>query len=240
MRKKTVRRAEPDSNSNAQLQPWQVEFAHDLPDVPVLPETLLRLDLEAQERCIDLRGISRVVLSDVGATVQVLRLSGLESSCMESRLTRIEDCISDLGVSACLAAVSAETIGRDYRYEVIAEIWAHSREIAHCAKLVAEEAYDVNPDDAYLVGLLHTIGLLPHALGWNGSGRPVDGALAGLQLARQWSLPNAAVEYFRELHRDECAAPWPEIVHKAHRLANGSSIHCPLEQEMRPQLYRAV
>jgi HD-like signal output (HDOD) protein len=239
VRKKTVRRAEPQ-DSTAQLQPWQVEFAHDLPDVPVLPETLLRLDLEAQERCVDLRGMSRVVLSDVGATIQVLRLSGLESSCMESRLTRIEDCISDLGVSACLEAVSAETIGHNYRYEVIAEIWAHSREIAHYAKLVAEDTADVNPDEAYLVGLLHTIGLLPNALGWNGSGRPVDSALAGLQLATQWSFPNAAVEYFRELHRDECATPWQEIMHKAHRLASRSSIHCPLEQEMRPQLYRAV
>jgi HD-like signal output (HDOD) protein len=160
---------------------------------------------------------------------------------MESRLTRIEDCIADLGVSACLEAVSAETIGHNHRYEAVAEIWAHSREIAHCARLVAEDTADVNPDEAYLVGLLHNIGLLPNALGWNGSGRPVDGTLAGLQLARQWSFPNAAVEYFQESQqRDGCPAPWTEIVHKAHRLANRSSVHCPLEQEMRPQLYRAV
>ncbi len=240
MRKKTVRRAEPDSNSTAQLQPWLSGSAHDLPDVPVLPETLLRLDLETQERCVDLRGISRVVLSDVGATVQVLRLSGLGSSCMEPRLTRIEDCISDLGVSACLDAVSAETLGRNYRCDLVTEIWEHSREIAHYAKLIAEQMPEVNPDEAYLVGLLHTVGLLPNALGWNGGGGAVDGSLAGLQLARQWSLPNAAVEYFREMHRDGSASPWGEIVHKAHRLANGSAIHCPLEQEMRPQLYRAV
>jgi hypothetical protein len=240
VRKKTVRRAEPDSDSTAQLQPWQIEHAQNLPGIPVLPETLLRLELEAQERSVDLRSMARVVLSDVGATVQVLRQSGLESGSLDACPTRIEDCISNLGISACMDAVAAEALGRNYRYGVVTEIWAHSREIAHYARLVAEDTDRVNPDDAYLVGLLHTIGLLPNALAWTESRRPVNAGLAALQMARQWSFPNAVVDYFREVGRDESAAPWPEIVHKAHRLASRSSLHCPLEPEMRPQLYRAV
>lgn len=241
MRKKTVRRAEPDSNSTKGLEPWEGEFAQDLPDVPVLPETLLRLDLEVQEPCVDLREMSQVVLSDLGATVQILRLSGLELNDAETRSNRIEDCICDLGVAACLEAIAAGTIARDYRYDGVVETWAHSREIAHYSKLVAEDMPDVNPDEAYLVGLLHTIGLLPQALGWYGShGRPVDAALAGLQMARQWSLPQVAVEYFREVNLDQHSSPWPEIVHKAHRFASKSSILCPLERGVRPLLYRAV
>lgn len=241
MRKKTVRRAEPDSRSTTSPQPWEFQIAHDLPDVPVLPETLLRLELEAQERCVDLRAMSEVVLSDLGATVQILRFSALECSDTERRLTRIEDCISDLGLSACLEAVSAQPVARDGRYDAIAETWAHSREIAHYSRLVSEDAPEVNPDEAYMVGLLHTLGLLPHVLGWSGSAsRSMDPAYAGFQMARQWSLPQFAVEYFRELHADGGATPWPEIVHKAHRSANGSSYRCPLELKPRTQLYRAV
>jgi hypothetical protein len=241
VRKKTVRRAEPDSTSIRTPQPWEFEIANDLPDVPVLPETLLRLELEAQERCVDLRGMSEVVLSDLGATVQILRLSALECSNTEHRLTRIEDCISDLGLSACLQAVSAETVARDHRYQAIAETWAHSREIAQYSRLAAEDTADVNPDEAYLVGLLHTIGLLPHVLGWSGGvSRSMDAAYAGFQMARQWSLPQFAVEYFREIYADGSATPWPEIVHKAHRAASGTSSLCPLEKRTRPQLYRAV
>lgn len=241
MRKKTVRRAEPDNKSITEPQPWEVDFSHDLPDIPVLPETLLRLELETQERSVDLRGIAEVILSDLGATVQILRLSGLECSDAESRLTRIEDCISGLGLSACLEAVSAELVTRDYRYNAIADTWAHSREIAHYSRLVAEETPDVNPDQAYLVGLLHTIGMLPQVLGWYGSpGRPIDAAFAGLQMARQWSLPQIAVEYFREIRMDGCDTPWPEIVHKAHHFATRSSVPCPMEHGIRPLLYRAV
>ena len=241
MRKKTVRRAEPDRNSTKGLQPWEGEFAQDLPDVPVLPETLLRLDLEAQEPSVDLREMSQAILSDLGATVQILRLSGLELNDPETRSNRIEDCICDLGVAACLEAISAATIARDYRYDGVVETWAHSREIAHYSKLVAEDMPDVNPDEAYLVGLLHTIGLLPDVLGWFGSAsRPVDPAFAGLQMARQWSLPQFAVEYFRELHDGSCVTPWPVIVHEAHRSVSGSFSRCPLEHRARTQLYRAV
>lgn len=241
MRKKTVRRAEPDSTSIRTQQSREFEIPHDLPDVPVMPETLLRLELKAQERCVDLREMSAVVLSDLGATLQILRLSALESSNTDHELTRIEDCISDLGLSACLEAVSAQPVARDDRYNAIAETWAHSREIAHYSRLAAEDTPDVNPDEAYLVGMLHAIGSLPHVLGWFGSqSKSIDSASAGLQLARQWSLPQFAVEYFREIHIDSSATPWPEIVHQAHRSANGSSQRCPLEHRARPQLYRAV
>jgi hypothetical protein len=185
--------------------------------------------------------MSQAILSDLGATVQILRLSGLALNDPETRSMRIEDCICDLGVAACLEAISAATIARDYRYDGVVETWAHSREIAHYSKLVAEDMPDVNPDEAYLVGLLHTIGLLPQALGWHGShSRPVDPSLAGLQMARQWSLPQIAVEYFREVNLDSHTSPWPEIVHKAHRFASKSSILCPLERGVRPLLYRAV
>jgi hypothetical protein len=239
VRKKTVRRAEPGGNAAADSLPWEVEFAQDLPDVPVLPETLLRLDLEVQEPSVDLRAVTQVVLNDLGATVQIFRLAGQEFGNGEGCPTRIEDCISGLGVSACLDAVSAETIAHDHRYNAVAETWAHSREIARYAKLVAEETPDVNPDEAYLVGLFHSIALLPPVLGWFGSeGRTVDFARAGFQMARQWALPRFAVEYFNQTHGN--ASPWSEIVSKAHRFASNSTVPCPLERSLRPLLYRAV
>jgi hypothetical protein len=241
VQKKPVRRAESGSSSVAEHQPWEVEFAQDLQGVPVLLETILRLDLEAQEPAMDLRALSRVVLSDLGATLQILRLAAEQHGDAPDRPSRIEDCISALGASACIEAVSAHAVLHDSRYSAVAETWTHAREVAHYSRLVAEDMADVNPDEAYLVGLLHAVGLLPAALGWTGSERNTfDAARAGLQMARQWSLPQGAVDYFRELSQDGSETPWLEIVHKAHKLANRSSILCPLERGVRPLLYRAV
>jgi hypothetical protein len=242
VRKKTVRRAEPDGNVLvADSLTWEAEPEQDLPAVPILPETLLRLDLEVQESSVNLRAVTQVVLNDLGATVEIFRLAGREYGNGGGRPTRIEDCISSLGVSACLEAVSAETIAHDYRYNAVSATWAHSREIARCAKLVAEQTPDANPDEAYLVGLFHSIALLPPVLGWYGSqGKTIDLASAGFRIAKQWALPRFAIEYFDDTRHDQSASPWAEILSMAHRFANKSSIPCPLEHRFRPQLYRAV
>ena len=220
-----------------ELQPLQVEFVQDLPDIPVLSKTLLLLDLMVQEPCVDLHQMSQLVLADLGATLQILRLAGREYGTTEDRPNRIEDCISDLGLDACLQAVSAQMVPRDSRQHAIAEFWAHSREIAQHAKRLAEETPRVNPEEAYLASLLHAIGLLPALLGWRESGE-ADSALAGLRLATRWSLPHYVTEFFREMHFTGYPIWWSKIVRKAHQRANRSSTHCPFEQSLRPYLLK--
>jgi len=86
------------------LQPTQVGAAPD-PAIPIMQETLLLLDLAVQESSVDLREISQLVLDDLGATLQILRLAGREYANSHDRPLRIEDCISALGVNACMQAV---------------------------------------------------------------------------------------------------------------------------------------
>jgi HD-like signal output (HDOD) protein len=208
-----------------------------LPDVPIFPEILLRLDLEVQTPCVDLRAISQLVLGDLGATLQILRLAGREYGNNQDHPIRIEDCISDLGLDACLEAVSAQTQAHDRLYETIAETWAHAREIAWYSQRVAEEMSEVNPEDAYLVGLLHGIGSLPTLLGWSASQTgAIDFELEGFRLAKQWWLPRCVVEFFSHKHMPGHSTVWQEIVRSAHHRANRSSVFCPFEQEMRPML----
>jgi hypothetical protein len=218
-----------------ELQPSQVEFVQDLPGIPILPKTLLLLDLMVQEPCVDLREMSQLVLSDLGAALQILRLAGREYGNAEGRPIRIEDCISELGLEACLKAVSAQTFARDGRQHAIAEFWDHSREIAQHSRLVADEMLDGYPEEAYLAGLLHAIGLLPELLGWSESGE-ADAALVGLRFATRWSLPACVTEFFREVHFTGYPALWSGIVREAHQRANRSSIDCPFEQGLRPHL----
>jgi HD-like signal output (HDOD) protein len=212
-----------------------------MPDIPVLLETILRLDLLVHEPCVDLRALSDVVLSDLGATLQLLHLAGREYRQSEGRPTRIEDCIADLGVPACMGVLSVQTVIRARRHRAIGAIWSHSREIAQYSRLIAEDMPKVNPDEAYLIGLLHGVGLLPEALGWN---EKEDGAantaLAGFQLATQWALPSFVLQYFSEVHLGERETDWSEILWSAHRRAGRCSIDCTFQQEARPMLLQVI
>jgi len=196
-------------------QPPQVEPNCELPHVPVMPETLLLLDLLVQETCVDLRQMSELVLADLGATLQILRLAGREYGMADDRPVRIADCISDLGLRPCLTTVSAQPIGRQEQMPEIAKLWAHSREIASCAKHVAQSTQGIDPDEAYLVGLLHAFGLLPRLLGWRESS-VTDDTLMGLRLAKRWSLPRCVTEYFSEKQMPRYAMRWSAIMQKAH------------------------
>ena len=225
-------------NPVAISQPSQFGDASNLPAVPVLPETLLLLEIEAHERCVDLRRVSHAVLADLGATLQILRLAGRELSDPES-FVRIEDCISELGIWPCLEAMTTRITAHDPRYAAIAKLWNHARDIAHHARLIAEEMPNVNPDQAYMAGLLHVIGTLPAALGWRENVSDNSGK-AALALAKRYSLPAFVSEFFTEIHSDGRRTSWLEIVRMAHQLSIQSSIHCVMEPEIRPMVYASV
>jgi HD-like signal output (HDOD) protein len=200
----------------------QLDLVRDFPDVPVLSETLLLTELKIRDRAVDLREISQLVLSDIGAVLQIMRLAGREDISAENRPTRIEDCISGLGLQACLEAMSRQPVKRRNRLPAIVETWSHARAIAeNCRFLAEEDMLPAHPDEAYLVGLFHAIGTLPEILDWDWTPSAFsDLDLAGLRMAEAWSLPDCVVEYFCELRSNSKAHKWTEIVERAHQLAN--------------------
>lgn len=190
--------------------------------MPVLPETLLLMDLRAHEPQVNLREISQLALSDLGAALQIFRAAGDGSLDPEDRPTRIEDCISDLGLHGCLETMSSRTVRRGLHKDAVFETWMHARKIATYCGLMAEDfAAGVAPDQAYLVGLFHELGALPGVLGWNG-GIPntEDMAAAGLRIAEEWSLPRCVREYFCEQQVPGAMNRWSAIVDTAHELAS--------------------
>lgn len=196
-----------------------------LPDVPVMPETLLLLDLGAQEKPVDLGEMTRVVLSDSGATLQILRLAGRERAFGEERPTRIEDCISALGVQACVETVSRRTLSRAKDNPAIMETWLHAKQTAESCKQIAEKMTgSISPNEAYLTGLLHELGSLPAILDWEPMlAETTDPDLAGLKLAENWFLPECVVDYFSELRNLRTGSRWTGIVQRAHEMSELSS-----------------
>ncbi len=204
-----------------------------LPDVPVMPGTLLLLDLGAQEERVDLHEMTRVVLSDPGATIQILRMVGRDRSFGEERPSRVEDCISVLGVQACLEAVSRRTVSRAMDKPAIMKAWSHAREIAEACRAMADEMPEnIAANEAYLTGLFHELGSLPAILGWEPAfSVSSDPVMAGLKLAEEWLLPRCVVDYFSELGNLKATSVWTRIVQRAHEVTRSSSEGSPLDPE---------
>jgi hypothetical protein len=199
-----------------------VDLVRSLPDVPVLSETLLLMELKSRDRAVDLREISQLVLGDLGAVLQIMRLAADEDISEDSRPTRIEDCISGLGMPACIEAMSRQTVKRRNRPAAIVETWTHAQLVAeNCRYLAEENIVTANPDEAFMVGLFHTLGSLPEVLGWDWTAPFCEEPeLMGLRMSEAWSLPHCVVEYFSEIQLLSKPGRWREVVTRAHRQAN--------------------
>jgi len=201
----------PDSERFAQRR------ADFLDDVPVMSATVLGLDMLLQEPCIDLMMASELVLSDVGATIQILRLIGREYDFAAEYPRRMEECIASLDARVWFSAISARTFVCDREHSATTAIWKHSRLIAQYAQLVAESLEAISPDDAYLVGLLHEIGSISTLLGWpnNGPCATVSDPL----LALESSLPQFVRSAVRSAKDSRPSSTWRSILVAAHELA---------------------
>ena len=182
------------------------------------------MELKAQDRCVDLREISELILGDLGAVLQIYRRAAIEDSSTEDRPARIEDCISNLGLQSCLEALSSPRAAAGPRSQGVRDSWRHAREVADCCKqLATNPSAETNPNEAYLVGLFHQLYSLPFVLGWG----PLDSdshaaAVSGLRMAEDWSLPQCICDYFREINKPTHEQRWSTIVRKAHEMAGGS------------------
>lgn len=187
-----------------------------LEEVPVMSATVLGLDMLLQEPFVDLHKVSELILSDVGATIQILRLIGKEYDNAAERPSRIGECVASLDAGAWFGAISAQTFADDLEHSATTAVWKHCRLIAQYAQLVAESIEDISPDDAYLVGLLHGVGTIPAALGWPFCGGA--GQDQGVLLAMEESLPL----FVRAALRGTCDSStfriWRFILTSAHKL----------------------
>jgi hypothetical protein len=208
----------------------EAEWAHidcrdGLPEIPVRMETQLLLELKAQERCVDLGEVSQLVLRDMGAALRIFHRAAEESPSAEDRPSRIEDCISSLGLQSCLEALSSKRAGRGCCSIDFLETWQHAKEVAEsCRQLVSQQATTASPEEAYLVGLFHQLYCLPSILGWGMLASTSEAAaLHGLRLAEDWSLPRCVHDYFCEIYDPAQEQRWSKIVERAHEMKSGLS-----------------
>ncbi|KAA6464434.1 HDOD domain-containing protein [Acidobacteria bacterium AB60] len=172
-----------------------------------------------QESAVDLKAVTEVILADLGATLQILRLAGREFGASGGCPRRIQDCIASLGFELCVEAVAMGTWPVDKRHPRAHACWTHSRQIAEYCHLLAGQLEEMNTEDAYLVGLFHELGALPGILGWqHAQNDSLDEATAGYILAKQWLLPDVIADSMLEVSSFR-PARWTGIVLAAHELA---------------------
>lgn len=213
-----------ESFERNELLSQETEF---LDEVPVMLATVFGLDMLLQEPNIDLRMVSELVLSDVGATIQTLRLVRREYETAAERPNRMCECIAGLDASLWFETLSTRTFVGDKAHSAVTAVWKHCRSVAQCARFVAESMDDITPDDAYMVGLLHGIGAIPAALNWP------ESQLGRAMFAMEETLPPFVLAAIGSVDGPSCSSVWRFVLTAAHKLAGAQAYpHVPVPYQM--------
>jgi len=191
------------------------------------------VELEVSEFCVDLQALSQLVLNDFGATLQILRWVGREFGDAAERPNRIEDCIATMGVQTCIEVMSTQCIQTRKPSMALSELSSHSKEIAVQSAQIAELMFNIDPAQAYFVGLCHSIGSLPALLsGSANDDQRLDTVATGLAMAKDWALPDCVIDYFSDVQKSGGNSPWSEILRVAHQCPGDAESEGSSEAEL--------
>jgi hypothetical protein len=156
-------------------------------EIPALAGTLLQLELLLNAPMVDLEAVTRLVRSDLGLCIQVLKESRFGAADGD-QLWRISDCVIQLG-SQLLGLARPLCCGveqRKFAYAEAEAFWKHASLVASVAEQTATYFYElgVNPEQAYLAGLMHNLHKLPDVLAFVDS----EGATGSLRADNDWVM----------------------------------------------------
>ena len=185
---------------------------------PVMPATVLGLELLLQDRSLHLQLASDLILKDVGATLHILRLVAREFPNPDERPSRMVDCLAALETSAWFSVLAGNSMPSCKTSPEISSMWNHCRIVAQYAKLIAESLGEVMGEEAYLAGLLHEVENMAAVIGK----RKTAALGEGLKLSQV--LTPSLVTALQSAKQRGTNSIWRYVLASAHALATASSM----------------
>lgn len=131
--------------------------------LPTLPNVVMQVNAMLQDPDTDTRDLSRMIERDVALVTRILRLVNSAFFGLRSKVGNIPDAVSILGfdtlhrITLSLAVIT--TLG-SLRKSPGDWLWPHAIRTAVGAEYLAIETKLCRPNDAFVAGLLHDIGLM--------------------------------------------------------------------------------
>ena len=139
-----------------------LDVARNLRDLPALPTIVLELLSSFDQPDVDIGRLAETISHDQALAARTLRVANSSAYGLASKVKTINQAIMVLGFDTVRSLVAAGAIVQvfpgDGKRE-LAPFWHHSMATAVCSRNVARRTR-INPEQAFLAGLLHDIGRL--------------------------------------------------------------------------------
>lgn len=222
-----------------------------LKNIATLPAVALKILRLADDPDSTIDDLNQVIKCDPALCTRILKVVNSSFYGLPRQIGSIDRAVLLLGLNAVKNIAIAVSLDRVFRTEQIAagfdvrDLWTHSIAVATGARGLAEKAEMAVPDEAFLAGLVHDIGMIAetqacrpkfvelidrfsddHGLTFREAEEQILGATHesfGAALCRSWQLP-VNLEYVAGFHHrpmqlPEAVRALPAVVHLADILA---------------------
>jgi len=202
-----------------------VDIEKQLDDLPLLPSVIVHLlGLDPNGETF-FEQVLELAEADPTFALRIIRLSNSASSSPVNPIKTLHAAMTRLGVRSVMGLVTSMSAIRVFLPTTAGEknIWLHSVQVASSARIIAQKLNirNVNPEQAYLCGLMHDIGrfvLFDKAIdelnrvdeiGWDSPKKLVDTeheifgfdhADIGARVCKKWGLPQFIIDVVSHHH----------------------------------------
>ncbi|MDX1564169.1 MAG: HDOD domain-containing protein [Phycisphaeraceae bacterium] len=238
------------------------KLLHRIHEVSTLPASVTRIVDVSQSPLSDVNDLAAVIESDPAIAARVLRYANSVVNGLRHPITTLPQAISYLGFSQIRNLAVTASVCKIFQKEVTAGtysrrgLWKHMASVALTSKMIAEAKGVFNPEEVFLAGLFHDLGIIledqylheqfVEMMTHYPKGRTLvqaeqqtfgfDHTILGYCVARRWRLPElvqAAIRHHHDYRYEGVYAQAIACVELANVLCTSkgiSSVGVPLAQ----------
>lgn len=140
------------------------KILEDHKELSSLPQTLSEVIRVTKDESSSTRDLADIIMRDPGLTAKVLRVVNSPFYSARREISTVSQAVMTIGTRAVSAlALSTSIYDLTGKWESTIDrvsFWHHSLEVAVAARLIAKQARYPFPEEAFVAGMLHDIGLL--------------------------------------------------------------------------------
>ncbi len=202
------------------------DVKHAVGRLPVFPAIALRAMKVAQNVNASGFHLEEIIGADAVLAGEVLQVANSPTFSPGMPIKSIRQAVLLMGMQECCRIITAAAFRPMFQSPLVRPLWNHSLEVARLAESLARTTGKVDPDEAFLVGLMHDVGRLAlwklhaklsvqYAMLLDQGCEPMfaetvlcgfDHTQAGKEVGRHWRLPEnlaTALEYHHQPERTD-------------------------------------
>lgn len=137
-----------------------------LGEINSLPEVTTKIVQVVEDPRATAHDMHEIIEADPALAAKILKVVNSAFYGLSSQIASLDRAIVMLGLSATKNIALAASLSRMFRAEAVSDqfaardLWRHCAAVAVCARLLANTGKATQPDEAFVAGLVHDMGLM--------------------------------------------------------------------------------